>query len=448
MSDQAALDRVDGLLALGRPEQALREAGAVLARDPGSDDAHRLVGEALLQLDRWDDLAPHAAEAIAAFPDCEWAWRLHALAQAHLGAADDAISAARRLRSLDGESLTALMTFASVTSTLGRAAEGLPATRRAREIAPDDPDVILAHAAQLWSAGRARDARAAVHEALRIDPQHEHGRDLLTLMGARRQPVHDLIDAARRTSRSPDTDGENEALFELASSRVLLLPAAIVGVMSLLVVAMCVVSRGLLGWRIDIGLSPGLGVLVQILTWFIGATAVLVWSLRVRRELGKLLHPIVESRMSRGALSMGAALLIAGTLVLTAIGLVLYASAGDPVGTVGLLLGLASAYGASVLVAIFQLVPRGRLPRTVAVFPVLMVILSPAIVAGLVLAALAIVGGTLYVVLWAFSGGRLPDLVPDADTAEKQRSTGVPVSSDGHLATDGWTGRPGPRDLR
>ncbi|WP_295823639.1 tetratricopeptide repeat protein [uncultured Microbacterium sp.] len=419
MTDDALLlERAEALLDLGRREHALREAGSVLARDPGNAEATRLVGEALLQLDRWEELDQTASTAVAAFPDAAWAWRLRAFAQAEVGAKAEAIDAAHRLRALDGESLTALIAYASVMASAGRHDDALEATTRALEISPEDADLLLAHAAHLWQARRRREARAITKRALRIDPQNERGRDVLTLIAGRTIPAHDLADTAQRMARAPG-DEENEALFELASSRVLLFPASIVMSLCVAMTIVCVVTRGLWGWRIDTGLGAAHALAFHILLWVVASTIILFWFVRVRRELGPLLRPIVESRTSTGALSAGIAFGIAGALLLTLIGWILYAAVGDPIGTTALLLGLASAYAAIVLVALFQLIPRGLLPAWFAAFPVLLVVLSPGIVAALVLAALTIVGGTLYIILWALSGGRLPDLVPDADDAKK-----------------------------
>lgn len=422
MSDDArALDGAEALLALGRHEDALRDAGAVLARDPASADARRIVGEALLELERWDDLAEVAREAVASFPEDAWAWRLQALVQTERRARDDALEAAARLRILAPDSVSTTYAYAQVLRSFGLAEQALPVVEAALLVHPDVVDLHLARAQCLWKIGRSRDAREAVRTALRIDPDDEDARLLLEVFGdPRRRSTDALIDVARRTARRPG-DGGNEVLFELASSRVLSFPSLIALGLCVLALAICPPTGGLFGWRIDTGGDRLIGATAQAVLWIASAIIIGVWLRRVRFDLGELFSAVVSSRIGDGPLSTFASAGIAGALLLNLIGVVLYATVGDPVGPLVLVLALSSAYAAAVLVLLFRLLPTNRVTSAMVRPAALLFFLWPGLVAGVVLVALYIVGAVVYILIWSFSGDRLPEPFPSRDGSRSEK---------------------------
>jgi len=419
--DALALRNAETLLDLGRQEQALRDAGAVLAREPGNADAHRIVGEALLELGRWSELTPLARDAVSSFPDDAWAWRLLALAQMETGHEADALHAADRLYALAPEVTFAVYTYARVLHAFGRAADALPALERALETQPDDIDLHLARASCLWTVGRAREARETAASALRIDPTNDDAQRILAIFGGPGQRGSDaLLETARRAARDPGGD-DNDVFFELATSRALVFPVTIVLGLCVALLAVCVPTGGLWGWRIGTGLGHLAGAGLQALL-FIATTVVLgLWLRRMRRELGELFRPIVASRMEDGPLSKFSSWAIAGALVLDLIGIVLYATAGDPLGPLALVLGLSSAYVGGVLVLMFHLMTRGVVPPVMTRPAGLILLLWPGAIAAVVLLGLFFVGSVLYIIVWAFSGERLPEPFPR--TGQERRET-------------------------
>lgn len=422
MSDDArALRNAETLLDLGRHEQALRDAGAVLAREPGNADAQRIVGEALVELERWNELTSLARDAVSSFPDDAWAWRLLALAHMETGHEADALHAAHRLYALAPEVTFAVYTYARVLHAFGRAADALPALERALETQPDDVDLHLARATCLWKVGRTREARETAASALRIDPTNDDAQRILAVFGGPGQRGSDaLLETARRAARDPGDD-DNEVFFELATSRALVLPVSVVFGLCVALLAVCVPTGGLWGWRIDTGLGHLVGAGLQAIL-FSAAIAVLgLWLRRMRRHLGELFRPIVASRMDDGPLSKFSSWAIAGALVLDFIGIVLYAAAGDPLGPLALALGLSSAYAGGVLVVMFHLMTRGFVPGAMTRPAGLLLLLWPGAIAGVVLLGLFFVGSVLYIVVWAFSGERLPEPFPK--TGQERRET-------------------------
>ncbi|MEX8032553.1 tetratricopeptide repeat protein [Microbacterium sp. 20-116] len=423
MSDDArTLRNADTLLSLGRRQQALKEAGAVLARDPGNAEAQRIVGEALVELERWDELTPLARDAVSSFPDDAWAWRLLALTQMETAHEAEALYAANRLYALAPEVSFAVFTYARVLHAFGRAAEAIPALERALETQPDDIDLHLARATCLWKVGRSREARESAASALRIDPTNDDAQRVLAVFGGPGQRGSDaLLETARRVAKAPGDD-DNEVFFELAASRALVFPVSVVLGLCVALLAVCVPTGGLWGWRIDTGLGHLAGAIVQALL-FSGAIAILgLWLRRMQRNLGDLFRSIVASRMDDGPLSKFTSWAIAGALVLDLIGIVVYATAGDPLGTLGLTLGLCSAYAGGVLVVLFQLMTRGLVSRAMTRPAGLLVLLWPGAIAGVVLLGLFLIGAVLYIIVWSFSGDRLPEPFPRTDQERRETS--------------------------
>lgn len=203
-------------------------------------------------------------------------------------------------------------------------------------------------------------------------------------------------------------DADTETAFEMASTRLLIPPLAIVAVASALVLALCAFGPGLLGWRVDTA-TPAAGVVAQICVWAASVGLVASWAGRLRRRLGPLFEPIVRSRLTEGPIVVFSSIYLAGALVLTGIGILVGALAGDPTGTIVVLGGVVSAYTAAVLIAALALVARLTYRRGRALAPLLYLALAPGAVVGVVLLALFLVGAVLYVIAWALSGERLPE---------------------------------------
>ncbi|UIN31474.1 tetratricopeptide repeat protein [Microbacterium binotii] len=404
----AALAHAQTLLDLGRHDDALREAGRELARQPESAPALRISAECLRVLQRIDEADDLARQAVALYPDAAWAWRLAALTALDLHRWDDAAEGADTVRRLSGETPWALSVYADVMLGCSRVDDAIEALQDALRQQPDDADLHAQLADALVRARRRRDAEEHVSAALAIDPTHPWARRLWPIISRRDDDADAAIQLARMLGETPQ-DADTETAFEMASTRLLIPPLAIVAVASALVLALCAFGPGLLGWRVDTATPAGAGVVAQICVWAASVGLVASWAGRLRRRLGPLFEPIVRSRLTEGPIVVFSSIYLAGALVLTGIGILVGALAGDPTGTIVVLGGVVSAYTAAVLIAALALVARLTYRRGRALAPLLYLALAPGAVVGVVLLALFLVGAVLYVIAWALSGERLPE---------------------------------------
>lgn len=407
-TSDVALARAQTLLELGRHDEALREAGRELARQPDSAPALRISAECLRLLQRTGEADELARQAVALYPDESWAWRLAALTALDMHRWDDAAGGADAVRRLSGETPWALSVYAEVMLGCNRADDAIEALDEALRQQPDDPDLHAQLADALMRAGRRRDAEAHVSAALAIDPTHPWGRRLWSAIGRGSDDAEAAIQLARMLGESPQ-DTDTEAAFEMASTRLLVPPLAIVSVASALILALCALGSGLFGWRVSTPTPAVAGIAAQICVWAAALGLLAVWTGRLRRRLGSLFEPIVRSRLTEGPIVLFSSIYLAGALVLSGIGILMGALAGDPTGTIIMLGGALSAYTAAVLVAALALVARLTYRRGRALAPLLYLALAPGAVVGVVLLVLFLAGAVLYIIAWGLSGERLPE---------------------------------------
>ncbi|WDG17297.1 tetratricopeptide repeat protein [Microbacterium sp. Clip185] len=407
-ASEAALAHAQTLLDLGRHEDALREAGRELAQQPESAPALRISAECLRMLQRLDEADDLARRAVALYPHDAWAWRLSALTALGLRRWDDAVLGAQAVRRLSGETLWALSVYADVMLGCSRVNEAIAALDEALRQQPDDPDLHTQLADALVRAGRRRDAEEHVSAALAIDPTHPWARRLRPAISRREDDADAAIQLARMLGESPQ-DSDTETAFEMASARLLVPPLSIVASQSALIFVLCALGAGLFGWRVPTDTPAVAGVLAQICVWAAALGLLVLWAIRLRRRLGSLFEPIVRSRLSEGPIVLFSSIYLAGAVVLSGIGILMGALAGDPTGTIIVLGGVVSAYTAAVLVAALALVARLTYRRGRALAPLLYLALAPGAVVGVVLLALFLTGAVLYIIAWALSGERLPE---------------------------------------
>jgi tetratricopeptide (TPR) repeat protein len=407
-TSDAALAHAQALLDLGRHEEALREAGRELARQPESAPALRISAECLRVLQRLDEADDLARQAVALFPDEAWASRLAALTALDLRRWEDAVAGAEAVRRLSGETPWALSVYADVMLGCSRVDDAIGALDAALRQQPDDPDLHAQLADALVRAGRRRDAEEHVRAALAVDPTHPWGRRLWPSISRSEDDADAAIQLARMLGESPQ-DSDTETAFEMASTRLLVPPLVIVAVASALILVLCGVGSGLFGWRVGTGAPAVVGILAQACVWAASLGLLALWVSRLRRRLGALFEPIVRSRLTEGPIVVFSSIYLSGALVLTGIGILMGALAGDPTGTIIVLGGVLSAYTATVLVVALALVARLTYRRGRALAPLLYLALAPGAVVGVVLLALFLVGAVLYVIAWALSGERLPE---------------------------------------
>jgi Flp pilus assembly protein TadD len=172
------LVRAEHLLAIHRPQEALRLVGALLASEPANGAALCLAARAELAIGEPTRARDLATRAVAAQPHEEHPLRLLALAWSAMGRSDEAHDAAAAAVACAPNVWQTHYTLAHVSSGVpGMSSAALEAARRAVELAPHEAD---AHAVLGLVAVENKDkatAEKSLREALRLDPDHAGARN-------------------------------------------------------------------------------------------------------------------------------------------------------------------------------------------------------------------------------------------------------------------------------
>ncbi len=170
----ADLERAQHLLDLRRPAEAERVLGQVLAGDPQSGAALRLLTMALHQQDRDREALTAVERAIATEPDEEHGHRLHSILLAALDRPADAVGAAREAVRLEPYLWMTHYTL-GMALRLGRrpqSAAALECANQALRLAPHASEAHNLAGLCLDDLKRPVEARQAYAEALRLDPDN------------------------------------------------------------------------------------------------------------------------------------------------------------------------------------------------------------------------------------------------------------------------------------
>ncbi len=143
-------------------------ARAALARDPGSAEAHTVLGSVLFRF-HWDYAGAERElrQALAADPDDAPAHHDYAWFLVSLGRPDEALAEIRRARALQPLSLRAMADVGWVLYRSGRTDEAIAAMRRLLDLEPGFTAARQCLERALFRAGRETEALAVTRDALR-----------------------------------------------------------------------------------------------------------------------------------------------------------------------------------------------------------------------------------------------------------------------------------------
>ncbi|MGZ6372235.1 MAG: tetratricopeptide repeat protein [Candidatus Limnocylindria bacterium] len=152
--DAAHAERAGALLAIGRLEEAERDASDAVRLDPDEVRYRELLAEIQSRRGEHADAAVEYARLASRDPG-QVAWTVAEAAE-RIEAADAAkgVEAARRAVRLDPANFDAQLSLARGLIHVGDAAAALPAASRASALRPGDPAAREATADALWLAGR------------------------------------------------------------------------------------------------------------------------------------------------------------------------------------------------------------------------------------------------------------------------------------------------------
>lgn len=150
-----------------RAEAAYR---ALLAREPGSADAHRELADLVCMRGAADEALRHATEALRLRPQWSDAHNSAGLALYALARPDEAVAQFRAALQAEPACAPAHVNLANALVDRGEMDTALGHYRQALEYAPEDPAAHLAFATALEDDGRYAEARASYERALALAP--------------------------------------------------------------------------------------------------------------------------------------------------------------------------------------------------------------------------------------------------------------------------------------
>jgi Flp pilus assembly protein TadD len=295
----AVLLQAAELTAAGRPRKAVELLRPVVAANPHHPEAWARLAAALLDAGNAGEALDAATRALALGVDAAWAHRVAALALSELDRHDEAAVAARAaVRANPGEwrcQVALAEALAARAATDDDATEAADAARRASKLAPGQPrpyEVLgdLALRVRDWGA-----AEWAYRAALKLDPQAEHAKRNLALVGRQRARRRGAPTTPSTPTTAPPV-GAEAVLWRL----VVRLAAVLAAGALLLVLAGQSGSARWVGWG-------GIALLVVL----VGVTV---------RSVGRVppggLRPLVRLFRRLPALALAAVLLGVGLVVL------------------------------------------------------------------------------------------------------------------------------------
>ena len=187
-----AVDRADGLVELGRYDEAVTLLHDALAADPHDVHALGLLTVALTRLDRHQEAVAAAGRLVAAAPDRGVAHRLMSVALQGAGDKRQALEAARNAVHADpldalGQAQLALTAY----DYRWHHAEARAAAARAVALDPEDDD---AHFAVGYTARTRSQRREAYRRALAINPLHPSAANNLVVAQGHRWSLSKLAE--------------------------------------------------------------------------------------------------------------------------------------------------------------------------------------------------------------------------------------------------------------
>jgi tetratricopeptide (TPR) repeat protein len=202
----SALDRAQALLTAGRAEQALAELGRLPAAEAVGPLAMRLRCVALVQLDRWPEVADTARAGLAAGgPDPGLLlWLGRALAeQGHGQAAERALLDGLALAPTDVDLLCA---YADVCLAHGQVDKAARLVAMAAAEDPHDPAVYVARVQLAHARGDDREAQRVAREFVGAHPENPAANALLGGTSAARGQIRNAYAGYRRAVAAMPTE--------------------------------------------------------------------------------------------------------------------------------------------------------------------------------------------------------------------------------------------------
>jgi TolB-like protein/tetratricopeptide (TPR) repeat protein len=176
-----------------RAEPAVRKA---LALDPDLSDAHSVMADILVSLDRFEDSIAEAQNAIRRNPSDAAAYLFMGSAYAGVGRLDESLAALRRAHELDPIDARTGMVLADVADLAGHPDEAEALVRRMRALHPRSTNVLRRVALFQAERGRFESASELLRTGLSVvpgDPILRSGEAILHAMQGNREAAETIL---------------------------------------------------------------------------------------------------------------------------------------------------------------------------------------------------------------------------------------------------------------
>jgi tetratricopeptide (TPR) repeat protein len=192
------LERATAAQRMGRPEAGIPFALRAVALEPGDVTALCMLAWLQYESGRYGESLKTANDAIAADPEYEWPHRLQGNALFALGRWEAAADAMAEAVSADPTELLALKGFAWFASEVGRADEAFRTAERAVELDPNDPDCWWGLGVAAWSLQRWDVAEDALRRSRSLAPEQSYPHSSLGGLLAVRGRFHEALECFER----------------------------------------------------------------------------------------------------------------------------------------------------------------------------------------------------------------------------------------------------------
>lgn len=251
------LDRAEFLLEMRRAAEAETTLRGVLAQEPESAAALRLLAQALLEQDRAGVALEAANRSLSLTPDSEHAHRLRALCLSGLIRHPEAVRAAKEALHLAPHSWQAHVVLSGVllawnspgtpnSVRMERAGQAVEQAREGCRLGPHEADTHIALALALTRANRPREADSCYREALSLEPGNPIAMNNLAALHLNRGRLRsssELLSAGLSADPNEGILRENLDTLVMRLVRRIYFLAAVSGI-SLAVLAQSGASRG------------------------------------------------------------------------------------------------------------------------------------------------------------------------------------------------------------
>lgn len=215
-----AIQRAHSLLAVGRPEEALRELATLPAAESISGPAFFLRCAAHLQLERWAEAAEAARHGLAAGGPHPGLLRMLAEAERELGNLETAERAVLDGLALDPHDVDLLCSYARLCLSVGQLDKAGKLVERALAQEPHAPGVYATRVHLAYARGDDRAAQKIAREFVAHYPENAAAHALLGGMSAMRGQVKAADSGMRQAvAADPMTVSYAEAAMETKIAR-------------------------------------------------------------------------------------------------------------------------------------------------------------------------------------------------------------------------------------